>query len=249
MTTNSSEIITELLEKREKRQQVIEETLKLIEKAAEKYRYDRESRRRWNRILMRLEDSLLEVKKAVAECDTLIDIEQGKVRKTPEKPEQDRALAQPEAESPRPPEDDPERRAAYEIAETPREELANISLQDAALARAYIERQGFLMHDEAFRKTLSAKLELVTQLPRSHDAMPEQGERRNQVILRGAITKMQLGQIRNMDDNELDLLVSCYTILRDKLLPTASNKRLLKAISGTIRPLRAERARRHLFSC
>lgn len=247
MTRDSSDAIRTLVEKRKQRRYVVEETLRLIDKAEEKRRYDKEGRRRWTRILVRLEDSLFEAKKAVAECDTLISIEQDRTGVAAVEPAQAGAAVRTEAES-LVKDADPERRAAYRIAETPVEELADISLQDAAFARAYMERRGFDAHDAAFKKTLTAKLELASQLPHAREARREQGERRNQLVLREAIGKVQAGQIEQMSDNDVELLVNCYTVLRDKIVPTESNKRLLAIISQTIGDLRAEGARRRLFS-
>ncbi len=225
---------------------MVEETLKLIGRAEEKRLHDKENRRRWTRILIRLEDSLVEAQKAVAECDTLIDVERGRSQVTGGKSEEIREPARVEPESAAA-DADPERRAAYKIAETPMEELADISLEDAAFARAYMERHDFGAHDESFRKRLAAKLELASQLPGGVDVRSEYGDRRTQLALRQAITKMQSGQIAKMDDNEIELLVNCYTVLRNKIVPTESNKRLLAIISRTIGDLRAEGVRRRLF--
>ena len=245
MTADSSDTTQNLHEKREKRRYVVEETLKLIGRAEEKRVQDRESRRRWTRILIRLEDSLVEAQKAVAECDTLIDVERGRRRraagalsdKAPEFAQEASAVSDA----------DPERRAAYKIAETPVEALVDVSLEDAAFARAYMERRGFDAHDKAFRRTLAAKVELASQLPPAA-VRPEHGERRGQLVLRQAITRMQSGQIAQMSDNEIELLVNCYTVLRNKVAPTESNKRLLAMISRTIGDLKAEGVRRRLFS-
>ena len=231
-----------LLERRHKRQAVAEETLKLIGRAEERHRNDKKNRRKWNRILIRLEDSLLEAKKAVAECDTLMEVERGRGEKPVEEP--DREGAQPE----QPPDADPEALAAYRIVETLVEGLADISLEDVALAQAYMARDSYAAHDEGFKRTLAAKLELASQLPRSQGLAPNQAERRDQGLLREAVEKMQAGEIGAMSDDELDLLVSCYTILSNKLVPTTNNNRLLEIISRTIEPLRAERDRRHLSS-
>jgi hypothetical protein len=59
---------------------------------------------------------------------------------------------------------------------------------------------------------------------------------------------MQMGQVAEMSDDEIELLVNCYTVLRNKVVPTESNKRLLGIISRTIGDLRAEGSRRRLFS-
>ena len=237
MVTNSSELT--LLEKREKRQDVVEETLKLIGRAEDRHRNDKKQRRKWNRILIRLEDSLLEAKKAVAECDTLMEVERGRAEKPIEEPQREEA---------QPPDADPEALAAYRIVDTPVEGLADISLEDVALAQAYMARDSFAVHDEVFRRTLAAKLELAGQLPSAHGSPPKPAERRNQPLLREAIAKMQTGRIAKLSDDELDLLVNCYTILSNKLVPTTNNNRLLELISRTIEPLRAERAHRHLSS-
>jgi len=244
MLTNSTG--PTLLERRHKRQAVVEETLKLIGRAEERHRNDKKSRRKWNRILIRLEDSLLEAKKAVAECDTLIEIGRGKEDTPAEEPEQEHRPA--EAAPARPTHADPESSAAYAMVETPIEELADISLEDVALARAYTARDNYAAHDEEFKRTLAAKLELASQLPRAQDPPLEQAERRDQRLLREAVKKMQAGEIEAMSDDELDLLVNCYTILTNKLVPTTNNNRLLEIISRTIEPLGTERARRHLPS-
>jgi len=237
MVTNSSELT--LLEKREKRQDVVEETLKLIGRAEDRHRNDKKQRRKWNRILIRLEDSLLEAKKAVAECDTLMEVERGRAEKPAEEPEREPA---------QPPDADPEALAAYRIVDTPVEGLADISLEDVALAQAYMARDSYAAHGEGFKRTLAAKLELAGQLPRAQSAPPKQTERRNQPLLREAIQKMQTGGIEKMSDDELDLLVNCYTVLSNRLVPTANTNRLLEIISRTIEPLRAESTRRRLSS-
>jgi hypothetical protein len=247
MAIDSSETERVLHERREKRRYVVEETLKLIGRAEEKRLHDKESRRRWTRILIRLEDSLVEAQKAVAECDTLIDVEEGRKRATGQKsgkvPES--AQAQPASAVS---DADPERRAAFRIAETPVEGLADISLEDTAFAWAYMDRREFDAHDEGFKKTLAAKLELASQLPRALEVSSKHGERRTQLVLRQAIIRMQAGQIAKMSDHEIELLVNCYTVLRNKIVPTESNKRLLAMISRTIGDLRAEGVRRKLFS-
>jgi hypothetical protein len=158
MRANLSDAIRILIERREKRRYVVDETLKLIDKAEEKRRHDKEGRRRWTRILIRLEDSLVEAKKAVAECDTLISIEGDRTEAVVEEPVQAGAAIQAGAES-SVAGTDMEQRAAYRIAEAPIEELANISLQDTAFARAFMERPSFGAHDAAFKRTLTAKLE------------------------------------------------------------------------------------------
>ncbi len=245
--TNGSDNIDILLEKRGERQRVFEQTLELVDKAGEKHREDRQNRRKWNRILIRLEDSVVEVKKAVAECDTLIQIERRKAEETVEEPDESRASTQAEAE-PSVVEPDLEKRAAYKIAQAPIEELAHISLQDAAFARAYTARRAFGTHDKKFRKKLSTKLELASQLPRVPHTHPGQGEKRSQDVLRNAIARVQEGQIESMSDQEIDLVVGCYTILTGMLVPNANNNRLLETISGMIEALRAERPRRRLSS-
>jgi hypothetical protein len=244
MVTNPAE--PTLLETRKKRQVIVAETLKLIGRAEEKHRNDKKRRRKWNRILIRLEDSLLEAKKAVAECDTLIEIARGRGDKPAEEPDQQPAPA--EELSAKPTDADPEKRAAYAIVETPMEELADISLEHVALARAYMARDGYAAHDEEFKRALAAKLELASQLPRSQDSAREKAERRDQRLLREAVKKMQAGEIDAMSHDELDLLLNCYTILTNKLVPTSNTNRLLEIISRTIEPLRAERARRRLSS-
>jgi len=247
MIADLSETEKILHERREKRRYVVEETLKLIGRAEEKRLHDKENRRRWTRILIRLEDSLAEAQKALAECDTLIDVERSRRQEIGRKEEPVREPPQPEPES-AVTETDPERRAAYRIAETPVEGLADISLEDAAFASAYMERREFGAHDERFKKTLAAKLELASQLPRGQKVSSKQGGRRTQFLLRQAIARMQSGQIGKMSDHEIELLVNCYTVLRNKIVPTESNKRLLAMISRTIGALRAEGVRRRLFS-
>jgi hypothetical protein len=237
MVTNSSELT--LLEKREKRQDVVEETLKLIGRAEERHRNDKKRRRKWNRILIRLEDSLLEAKKAVAECDTLMEVERGREEKPAEEPERKEV---------QPPDADAEALAAYRVVDTPVEGLADISLEDVALAQAYMARDSYAAHDEGFKRTLAAKLELASQLPRAQSSVPKEAERRNQPLLREAIERMQTGGVGAISDDELDLLVNCYTILSNKIVPTTNNNRLLELISRTIEPLRTERSRRHLSS-
>jgi|GEM_PF-2935003 len=246
MATDSSETERILHAKREKRRYVVEETLKLIGRAEEKRLHDKESRRRWTRILIRLEDSLVEAQKAVAECDTLIDVERGRRQETTGKSEavRESAPTEPQAAGA---ETDPERRAAYRISDTPVEALADISLEDTAFAWAYMERREFDAHDEGFKKMLAAKLELAGQLPRALEVSSKHGERRTQLLLRQAITRMQAGQIGKMSDHEIELLVNCYTVLRNKIVPTESNKRLLTMIARTIGDLRAEGVRRRLF--
>jgi hypothetical protein len=246
MAIDSSETERVLHERREKRRYVVEETLKLIGRAEEKRLHDKESRRRWTRILIRLEDSLVEAQKAVAECDTLIDVGRGRRQTTGGKGETVREPLQPQPES-AVTETDPERRAAYRIAETPVEGLAGISLEDVAFAWAYMERREFDAHDEGFKKTLAAKLELASQLPSALELSSKHGERRTQFLLRQAIARMQSGEIAKMSDHEIELLVNCYTVLRNKIVPTESNNRLLAMIARTIGDLRAEGVRRKLF--
>ncbi len=234
----------ELLTKRTERETVVQQILDLVDRAEEKHRDDRQNRRKWNRILIRLEDSLVEAKMAVAECDTLLQVEQRRAEETPEKPAEPLVPAQAEAglsiiES------DPEKRAAYEIAETPIEKLAGASLQDVAFARAYTARRVFGTHDKEFRKRLSARLELASQLP---GVKGGEGERRRQHVLRDAIVKVQRGQVDSMSDEEIDLVVGCYRILSGKLISDVENTRLLEIISGVIEVLKVERSRRQLSS-
>jgi hypothetical protein len=242
-----SDYIAELLTKRTERDAVVQQILDLVDRAEEKHRDDRQNRRKWNRILIRLEDSLVEAKMAVAECDTLLQVEQRRADETPEKPAEPLVPAQAEAglsiiES------DPEKRAVYEIAEAPIEKLAGVSLQDAAFARAYTARRVFGTHDKEFRKRLSARLELASQLPGVKRGAQSGDERRRQHVLRDAIVKVQRGQVDSMSDEEIDLVVGCYRILSGKLIVDVENTRLLEIISGVIEALKAERSRRQLSS-
>jgi hypothetical protein len=246
-TTEGSDNIAELLTKRAERENVAQQILDLVDRAEEKHRNDRQNRRKWNRILIRLEDSLVEAKRAVAECDTLIQIEKQRDEETPQKP------AQPPASAPAEPqpaitEPDPEKRAAYKIANVPIEELASVSLQEVAFARAYTARRAFGTHDKKFTKRLFAKLELASQLPGVRGALQSEGERRRQNVLREAIVKVQQGQINSMNDEEIELVVGCYKTLSGKLIADAENTRLLEIMSGMIEALKAERSRRHLSS-
>lgn len=245
--TNGSDNIAILLEKKSQRQRVLEQILELLDRAEEKLRYDKKSWRKWNRILTRLEDSFVEAKRGVAECDALIDVERWRAKKAVDKPDESRVLAQAEPE-PSAVESDPEKRAAYKIAQAPIEKLPSISLQDAAFARAYTARRAFGAHDREFRKRLSTRLELASQLPRLPQVRPDQGERRNQNMLREAIVKVQKGKIENMRDEEIDLVVGCYKVLSGRLVSDANKTRLLEIISGMIETLKAERSRRHLES-
>lgn len=245
--TDGFDSIAAITEKRSERRQVFDQTLELIDRAGDKYRDDKQNRRKWNRVLIRLEDSLVEAKKAVDECDTLLEIEQRRTEEPTEKPAEPHVSEQVEPESPVV-ESDPEKRAAYEIADAPIEKLSSISLQDVAFARAYTARRSFAAHDKEFRKRLSARIELASQLPGVQRATKDQGERRRQSVLRDAIVKVQQGQIESMSDEEIDLVVGCYRILSGKLISNAENTRLLEIISGMIEVLRAERSRRHLSS-
>jgi len=243
--TDGFDNIASLAERRSRRQQVLDQTLELIDRAEDKYRDDKQNRRKWNRILIRLEDSLVEAKKAVDECDTLLQIEQRRTDEPIEKPAEPHVSEQVEPE-PSVAESDPEKRAAYEIADAPIEKLSSISLQDVAFARAYTARRAFAAHDKQFRKRLSARIELASQLPGVQRGAKDQGERRRQSVLREAIVKVQQGQIGSMRDEEIDLVVGCYRILSGKLISDAENTRLLEIISGMIEALRAERSRRQL---
>jgi len=245
MRSNASGNIEWLIEKRDRRQWLLDQTLKLIEKAEEKRRFDKERRRKWDRILTRLEDSWIEVKRSVAECDTLIDIERAKARRSAEAPLETPAGAQVDMET-HAADVDPGKRAAYKIVATPVECLPAISIQDTAFAQAYTERRTFSDHDSEFKRTLTAKLELASQLPHTADDSPASGDRRNQRMLREAVGKAQRGSVEQMTDDEIDLVVSCYTILSNKLVPSTDNKRLMDIISRVIETLQAERERRHL---
>ena len=247
MAADASDDVRAIFERRDKRQRIVEETLKLIDKAEERYRLDKENRRRWNRILIRLEDSLVESKRGVEECDTLIAVERGKAPESEVQPEQPPQPSQAEG-GVSVTEPDLAKRAAYKIAETPIEALPSISLQEAAFARAYMERRAFGSHDRQFRKRFSAKLELAGQLSLIEEISRDQGERRNQLMLRQAVGKVQKWEINNMSDYEIDLVVGCYTVLSNKLVSTANNKRLMAIISRMIGQLRAERTRRRRSS-
>lgn len=245
MPGTPSQNIQEIIEKRARRQTVLEQTLSLLDRAEEKRRTDRENRRRWNRVLTRLEDSFIEAKQSVAECDTLIEIERKRAQQPSEKPEEKGEPA-PIAASSAQDNVDPEARAAFRIVETPMENLSDVALEEVALARAYTERSAFQAHDGQFRTKLSAKLELASQLPDESAVSSEKEERRHQHVLRDAIEKLITKRFDVMTGDEIQLILSCYTVLSTKLVPTASNKRLADLISRTITKLRAESERRLL---
>lgn len=122
-------------------------------------------------------------------------------------------------------------------------DLGKFSLEQIALVQSHLLEQPEEKATET--EQLLGRLELANQVRdevsvASSDDAPEY--QRRQLLLRAAIDKIQTNRIDTMTRQEIDLVISCHSLLSRRLRPTPKDERLVRILSAAIKVLQRKHA-------
>jgi hypothetical protein len=126
--------------------------------------------------------------------------------------------------------------AARRVLETPKDDLCELSLQEVALAKSYLDS---LPHDEArarSERSLASRIELANQLRLSEkQGAAEKGpERRAQKMLRRTVEKVETQQLDELTLEELELISNSYALICKRIKREKNEERLLKLLHSSM---------------
>lgn len=225
-----------LLEKRARARAVLEEIKHLLKKADARRKTEPAHLRRWNSVLDNLEFSLDEAKARLEACERELERMGAAAAQYEGSPVQDKA---PWLSESAPDLDEHERH----LLQAPIEQLSKCSLEEISLVQSHLMDQSAEENPEA--EHLLGRLELANQVREDPigPAKPEDPNQcRKQLLLRGAIDKIQSNHIDTMLPEETQLVLSCYSLLTRRLNPTPKDERLIRILGAAIKVIKRRRA-------
>ena len=198
----------------------LEEIRSLLSKADARLREDPENRRRWLSVIENLENSLTETKARLEHVE--LAIQRGN---TAAEPETERNVGGGLSDSGIRYVDNVLRMSVLEV--------SSLSLEDLSRTQAHAETPG--LHPEQ-RARVASKIELANQLRSTADEAGDADlpSRRAQLILRGAIDKIQAGRIMAMSSDEVQVLSACHELLIRRVNPSPADQRLKRIVGGAL---------------
>lgn len=123
--------------------------------------------------------------------------------------------------------------AARSVLETPMEELGDLTLQELALAKSYLDSLPGGISPLPIERSLNARLELANQAPHSAHGIDD-NKRRTQNMLRKAVKKVKAKHVEELTVEEVDLITNGYTLLTQKIKRKDNDDRLLELLHNSM---------------
>ena len=256
MTSSKKHILEELaqcLSQKATADQVVTQTLALLQKVDQRRREHPHDRQRWDARAKDLEESLLENKGRVTVLDQrILELTQEPEPSTsPQEAVADSSKDMMVPELPDPetlesaakaahegPEIHPNVLAAQRMLDLPLFKLPEAPLEDYILAKLFMESSESKSLNSEKRSELSRRIMIydrsVDQRRQVEHPTESPQERREQMLLRAALDKCLKNQVGTLTLDEINIIIGCYDILLQQADEQSSNDRLVGIVNEAI---------------
>jgi len=207
----------------------LDEVKGLLARADARVKEDPENRRRWATVVENLEASLAELRVRLQRNE--LELKQAEGQLPSKLPVIGATLS------------DSSTNLLESVMHMSVSEVSGLTLEQAAQIEA--ECTNDMEVDPARRAQVLAHVELANQTPAAPTPEADEAEqaaRRSQLVLRGAIDKIQKGRIDTMTMDEVRMTIACYDLIRRRVNPTVSDQRLTRILGAAINILNRKHA-------